>query len=171
MHDPVQVLTNALAAEGQEKVACAWEELLAAVQEVTSAGLTREVERLLVAALRFEGRFRLTSTSGRPHRLSPEDMVKSLAIQALGRWGAAAHLPEIERIESTARSPGLASVARATAQRLRRSPEQSAPVEGPSCASGFHASRAGVDAQNGEAQAVNGLEGVRAGEPEAVDSD
>jgi len=129
MHDSVQLLTNVLALQCKEREACAWEDLLAAMQEVTSAGLTPEIEALLVAALRFEGRFPLTPTSGRPHRLSPEDMVKSLAIQALGRWGAAAQIPEIERIEFTARSPGLAAVARVTAQRLRRSLERSIPVE------------------------------------------
>jgi hypothetical protein len=49
-------------------------------------------------------------------------MVKSLAIQVLGKWGRTAHLAEIQRIESTATSPGLASVARATAQQLQRLP-------------------------------------------------
>ena len=164
MHDPVRLLSDVLAPQGQERGACAWEDLLAAVQEVTSAGLTPEVEDLLVAALRFEGRFSLTPTSGRPHRLSPEDMVKSLAIQALGRWGAADHIPEIERIESTARSPGLASVARSTIQRLRRAPEQSARVEGPPVAPEFHTPRGDVDAHDGEGRAVNGLHDSPSGE-------
>lgn len=164
MHDPVRLLNNALAPEGQDGGACAWEDLLAAVQEVTSAGLTQEAEGLLARALRFEGRLRLTPTSGRPHRLSPEDMVKSLAIQALGRWGAVAHLPEIEWIEATARSPGLASVARATAQRLRLAKEPPAQVAGPPGASDLHASRGGADARNGEGRAVNGLHDSRGGE-------
>jgi hypothetical protein len=119
MQDPVQFLTRVLGPESQAGEPYSWEDLLTAVQQVSSAAPSPQVENLLSAALRFEGRLRLTPTSGRPHRLSPEDMVKSLAIQTLGRWGLAAHLPEIERIESTARSPGLASVARATAQRLR----------------------------------------------------
>ncbi len=156
MSDPVRLLSDVLRPEGQAKRPCAWEDLLAAVQEVTSAGLTPEIENLLVAALRFEGRFSLTPTSGRPHRLSPEDMVKSLAIQALGKWGAADHIPEIERIESTARSPGLASVARSIVQRLRQAPEQSARVEGPPGAAALHTSRGGI-VRDREARAVKGL--------------
>jgi hypothetical protein len=120
MQNPVKFLTRVLAPDGQPEDSYPWEDLLAAMQEITSAAPTQEVESVLVAALRFEGRFCLTPTSSRPHRLSPEDMVKSLAIQALGKWGIIAHLVEIERIESTTRSPGLASVARATAQRLRQ---------------------------------------------------
>jgi hypothetical protein len=135
MQNPVQFLTHVLGSEGQTGAPYPWEDLLAAVQEVTSAAPTREVENVLLALLRFEGRFRLTPTSGRPHRLSPEDMVKSLAIQALGKWGCAAHLAEIQRIESTARSPGLASVARATAQRLRQLPGPNGATEpGPGAA-------------------------------------
>jgi tetratricopeptide (TPR) repeat protein len=163
MHNPLQLLTNVLAPEAEEEGPYAWEDLLGAVHEVTSAPLTQEVEGLLVAALRFEGRFRLTPTSGRPHRLSPEDMVKSLAIQALGRWGAADHLAEIERIESTARSPGLASVARATAQQLRRAPEQSVRAEGSAGASESRASRGGPDPHNEERRAVNGINDFRGG--------
>ena len=120
MQNSVQFLTRVLASEDQTVDAYPWEDLLAAVQEVTLSAPTREVESVLLAALRFEGRFRLTPKSGRPHRLSPEDMVKSLAIQALGKWSSVAHLTEIERIESTTRSPGLASVARASAERLRQ---------------------------------------------------
>jgi tetratricopeptide (TPR) repeat protein len=167
MHDPVRLLSHVLAPEGQERDPCAWEDLLAAMQEVTSAGRTPEVEDLLVAALRFEGRFRLTPTSGRPHRLSPEDMVKSLAIQALGRWGAVDHIPEIERIESTARSPGLASVARSTIQRLRRVLEHSARVGGLPGASRLHTPRGDADAHDGEGRAVNGLHAPQSGKQEA----
>jgi hypothetical protein len=129
MQDPVQFLKHVLAPEGQWRDPYPWEDLLAAVQEVTSAGPSPEVESVLLAALRFEGKFRLTPTSSRPHRLSPEDMMKSLAIQALGKWGRTAHLAEIQRIASAARAPGLAAVARATAQRLRQLPEQNGASE------------------------------------------
>jgi class 3 adenylate cyclase len=121
MQYPVQFLTHVMAPNGQVGEPYSWEYLLSAMQELTSSEPSPEVESVPLAALRFEGRFNLTTTSGRPHRLSPEDMVKSLAIQALGKWGRTAHLAEIQQIESMARSPGLASVARATAQRLQRS--------------------------------------------------
>jgi hypothetical protein len=122
MQNPLQFLNHVLAPNGQLEEPYSWDDLLSAMQEVTSSEPSGEVESVLLAALRFEGRFNLTATSSRPHRLSPEDMVKSLAIQAFGKWGCTPYLAEIQRIESTARSPGLASVARATVQRLQRLP-------------------------------------------------
>jgi hypothetical protein len=155
MHNPVEFLTRALAHAGQAGEAYGWEDLLAAMQEVTSVTPTAEIEALLLVALRFEGRFRLTPTSGRPHRLSPEDMVKSLAIQALGKWGRRAYLAEIERIESTARSPGLASVARANARRLREALPAAESGEVQPCSSHSPVSRRG----NGESQKTDEVQG------------
>ena len=54
MIDQVQLLIDALASKSQEKEPQVWEDLLAAVQEITSAELTQKIESLLVAALGFE---------------------------------------------------------------------------------------------------------------------
>jgi hypothetical protein len=42
--------------------------------------------------------------------MSPEDMLKSLAIQALGRWTGLAYLLEMRRLQMTTHSSSLSSL-------------------------------------------------------------
>src|SRR5262245_32178972 len=51
--------------------------------------------------------------------MSPEDMLKSLAVQGLGKWTGLTHLLEMQRVEMTARAPALSSVVRAVIQQAR----------------------------------------------------
>jgi hypothetical protein len=84
-----------------------------------SSPLTWEAEALLLEILRFEGRLRLTVSSDLPHSMPPEDMLKSLAIQALGRWTGLAYLQEMERVQVTTQSSSLSSLIRDVIQKTR----------------------------------------------------
>ncbi len=104
-----------------------WEELLADLWPALSSPLTAEAERLLLEILRFAGRLQIDLSSEMPHSMPPEDMLKSLAIQALARWTGLAHLHEMQRVQLTTQSSSLASLvgdviqkARATSSAMRR---------------------------------------------------
>lgn len=77
---------------------------------VISAPLTCEGERLLLDLIRYEGRLRLAVSAEMPHSMPPEDMLKSLAIQALARWTGLVHLHEMRRVQLTTQSSSLASL-------------------------------------------------------------
>jgi hypothetical protein len=51
--------------------------------------------------------------------MPPEDMLKSLAVQALGRWTGLSYLQEMERVQATTRSSSLASLVRDVIQKTR----------------------------------------------------
>ncbi len=113
-------------ADGQER---RWGDLMMELWPAISAPLTWEGERLLLDLIRFEGRLRLAVSSEMPHSMPPEDMLKSLAIQALARWTGLAHLHEMQRVQLTTQSSSLASLvsdviqkARATGSAARRRP-------------------------------------------------
>src|SRR5206468_3341953 len=91
-----------------------WAELVDATHTVISAPLDWEGERVLLAITRFEGALPLSESSELPHSMSPEDMLKSLAIQALGKWTGLTHLKEMQRVEATTVSPVLRSIIRTT---------------------------------------------------------
>lgn len=95
------------AATGQER---RWGELMAELWPVISCPLTWEGERLLLDLIRFEGRLRFLESSEMPHSMPPEDMLKSLAIQALARWTGLAHVHEMQRTQLTTQSSSLASL-------------------------------------------------------------
>jgi len=129
MTTPFQVLrsaTGGTTAAGQE---CRWGDLMKELWPVISAPLTWEGERLLLDLIRFEGRLRLAVSPEMPHSMPPEDMLKSLAIQALARWTGLAHLHEMQRVQLITQSSSLASLvgdviqkARATHSAVRRHP-------------------------------------------------
>jgi hypothetical protein len=107
-------------------------ELLPAI----SSPPTWESERLLVWIVRFEGRLRLTVSCDLPHSMPPEDMLKSLAIQALGRWTGLLYLREMERVQATTQSSSLASLVRDVIQKTReetppRNPKDEVVVSSP----------------------------------------
>jgi hypothetical protein len=52
--------------------------------------------------------------------MSPEEMLKSLAIQALGKWTGLACLPEMQQVAATASSPVLAGIAQAVIREATR---------------------------------------------------
>lgn len=91
-----------------------WEDLLNAVESVFAGPFDWEAERAMLAILRFDGRLRLSESSELPHSMPPEDMLKSLAVQWLGKETGLTHLLEMQRVASTSASPALASIVRAT---------------------------------------------------------
>jgi|SRR5579864_809956 len=95
-----------------------WEDLVAAIEAIAGAdSFGWEAERALLRALRFDGELSLSENSELPHSMSPEEMLKSLATQALAKRTGLTHLLEMERVEATAASPTLASIVRATIRR------------------------------------------------------
>ena len=86
---------------------------------VISAPLTSEGERLLLDIIRFEGRLQLTVSSELPHSMPPEDMLKSLAIQAIARWTGLSHLHEMLKMELTTSSSSLSSLVSDVIQKAR----------------------------------------------------
>jgi hypothetical protein len=98
-----------------------WGELMAELWPVISSPLTWEGERLLLEAVRFEGQLRLVESSELPHSMPPEDMLKSLAIQALARWTGLAHLHEMQRVQVTTLSSSLSSLVSDVIQKARES--------------------------------------------------
>src|SRR5262245_30938165 len=97
-----QFLTRAMGAEpGPDPT---WGQLMAEVWPIISAPLSWEGERLLLEILHFNGRLRLSESSELPHSMPPEDMLKSLAVQALAKWTGLTHLTEMERVELTTRT-------------------------------------------------------------------
>jgi hypothetical protein len=114
----MQTLTTALAGSAPPGEEACWNDLLAALDSVISSPLTSEAEQLLLEILRFDGELRLEESSEMPHSMSREDMLKSLAVQALARWSGPTYVLPMQRVLATTSSPALASVVRAVIQRL-----------------------------------------------------
>ena len=89
-----------------------WAEIMRELWPVISSPLTGDEERLLLELLRHNGRLRLVANDELPHSLTPEDMLKSLAVQALGKWTRLTYLTEMQRLELLASSPELATIVR-----------------------------------------------------------
>ena len=102
-----------------------WEDILAAVEIVMAEPFTPRTEKLILAILRFTGELHLSESSELPHSMSPEDMLKSFAIQWLEKETRFTHLSELQRVEAMAQSPALASVVRAA---IRRASQVKAPT-------------------------------------------
>ncbi len=90
-----QSLRRAIAGRRQPGAVYRWEELLADLWPALSSPVTADGERLLLEILRFAGRLQIDLSSEMPHSMPPEDMLKSLAVQALARWTGLAHLYEM----------------------------------------------------------------------------
>lgn len=90
-----------------------WTDVHADFLTATSSPLSPTVENLLLRILRSEEELNLDNGFDMPHRMSPENMLKSMAVQALGRWTGATYLPTMKRLEATARSASLACAIRA----------------------------------------------------------
>lgn len=112
-------LTLGQTAEGR---APRWHEVRLELLAATSVRLEPEVERLLLEVLRHEGDLRLDEAAEMPHRMSPESMLKSLAVQALGRWTGTTYMPTLRRLLNTA-PPPLATTIRGVIQKVLTAPQ------------------------------------------------
>jgi hypothetical protein len=79
---------------------------------------TREAEDILLDLAECEGRIRLSPESIIPGVMSPEDMLKSLAIRTLSEWTGRKHLKLFRRIHARTQSPVLAQIAKTHIERL-----------------------------------------------------
>jgi hypothetical protein len=129
MQDPLEFIRRGILGCASAAEEHRWEDVEAAMWQLTSAPPTPEVEGVLVGVLRFEGQIRLAPSSELPHSMSPEEMLKSLAIQALGRWTGLTYLREMQRVQATAASPVLSGIARAMIERARQAKERTTDLE------------------------------------------
>ena len=114
----IQQLNQALSEVASDRREYRWENLLIAIEAIASGdALNWEAERVLLQVVRFEGELRLSEDSEPPHSMSPEEMLKSVAIQTLARCTGLTHLLAMQRVEATTASPVLASIVRATIRR------------------------------------------------------
>jgi hypothetical protein len=90
-----------------------WVELRAAMTAVT-ARPSKQSESVLRALLRPEFTVRLHEGAESPHAMSPADMLRSHAVQALARWNRTRHRDVIRRVARTTTSDLLAAVVRAS---------------------------------------------------------
>jgi len=79
---------------------------------------TEETEQLLADLLESEDHIKLSPTSDIPGAMSPEDMLKSLAIQILSEWTGQKYVKIFKKICSSTQSPVLAERIKVYIQRL-----------------------------------------------------
>lgn len=65
-----------------------WGDLYGTLSTIIQDPLTAEMRRLLEAIILFRGRIHLDETGDHPHSLSPENMLRSLALQKLTKSAA-----------------------------------------------------------------------------------
>jgi hypothetical protein len=122
MTDACRLLDDAVATQPSPPAEYRREDLIGAMHAVISARPDPEAERTLLAILRFEGTIRPAEGSEGPHGMPPEDMLKSLAVQALARWTGSAYLGEMRRVEATTSSSALRSIVQHVIRQIDREP-------------------------------------------------
>jgi hypothetical protein len=126
----LQFIRRAVLAGAAATEAYRWEDIKEAMWQLISVPPTPEVERVLLSLLRFEGELHLTPSSESPHSMSPEEMLKSLAIQALGKWTGLTYLLEMQRVQATASSPVLAGIAGAVIRQSQQVKKPTGDLQG-----------------------------------------
>jgi hypothetical protein len=115
--DSIRLIQELLSPSTREKREFLWQEIRAAMAEITKTQ-TRSAEDVLLHLLELEGPIRLAPQSDIPSVMSPEDMLKSLAIQFLSRWTGRKHLKALERVKEKTASPTLSRIAMAEIEKL-----------------------------------------------------
>lgn len=116
------VLNRAMGVAVKTEPPPSWGAVMGELWPIISSPLTLAGERLLLDVIHHKGRLSVAETDELPHSLSPDEMLKSLAVQALARWTSLTYITELRRLEVTAASPALQDVIRAvirTAQTAR----------------------------------------------------
>ncbi|WP_161968005.1 hypothetical protein [Fimbriiglobus ruber] len=119
MSTAIELLSQAVAERPSTQTEYRWEDLLGAMRAVIASPLGWEAERTLLAVTRFDGTLHLNADSETPHSMSPEEMLKSLAIQAIAKWTGPTHLTEMQRVEATATSSVLGSIVRSVMRQIQ----------------------------------------------------
>ena len=89
-----------------------WHHVLGMLHAV-AATPSDESEAVLRRAAVFRGRVELDPGAGLPHAMSPEELIRSFAVQTLGEWGRERHRDVIEQAGALAESDPLRAIARA----------------------------------------------------------
>jgi hypothetical protein len=87
-----------------------WHHVLAIAEAVTAKRTSRR-ETLLRRAALYEGTFRLDPSHGMPHAMPPEDVLRCIAVQALGKWDPRKHRDVILRVADVAEREMVAEIA------------------------------------------------------------
>jgi len=119
--DSIKLITEIPSPEIVEKKEFLWQEIVAAMADITKTQ-TKEAEEILVNLLEFEGQIRLAPQSDIPGLMSPKDILKSLAIQFLSEWTGQKHLMAFKKLADTTESITLAEIAKIHIERLSRLP-------------------------------------------------
>jgi hypothetical protein len=88
-----------------------WQHVLGALQAVCGER-SSESEAVLRKAASYEGRCQLDEGAGLPHSMSPEDLLRSIAVQSLAEWDRNRHRDVIARAAALADSEHVAAIAR-----------------------------------------------------------
>ncbi|MGQ0703408.1 MAG: hypothetical protein ACT4PM_09795 [Gemmatimonadales bacterium] len=98
--------------EGTSPGAYHWHHVLGMLHAI-SADRSDDSEAALRRAATFAGRVIVDPAMGFPHAMSPEDMIRSFAVQTLGERNQDRHRDVIERAHDLAESEHLRAIARA----------------------------------------------------------
>jgi hypothetical protein len=118
MSNALRAIRTALAGSAPAGQEPKWGELLSEFVAATSSQITAEVELLLLEILLFEGELQLDESSPMTHRMSPEKMLKSLALKALRKWTGATYLLTMRRLEATAKPASFACAVRGVIEKV-----------------------------------------------------
>lgn len=113
MESAAERLLRAITASPSTRPVWRWQDWLRTLREVISGPLDEKAEQALLAVTRFNDKLVLGKGSSKPHIMSPEEMLKSLAVQALAQRTGLDHLLEMQLVEATTNSSVLASIVRA----------------------------------------------------------
>ncbi len=102
-----EVLTGA----SETSIRFQWSEINQLMLDITVTH-TQTTEAILRLILMFNGKIPLASGSDLPNLMSPEEMLKSLAIQSLINWTGAKYRSDFERVLVSAQSPALIRIIR-----------------------------------------------------------
>ena len=110
------VLKQAMGVTGLAGPQPSWDEVMGELWPIISAPLSLASEQLLLDIIHHNGDLCVIETDELPHSLSPDEMLKSLAVQALARWTKLTYLTALQRLELTVSSAALKDVIRAVIQ-------------------------------------------------------
>lgn len=108
-----EILTPAVAGEKE----FLWQDIMAAMSDILQTH-TEETEALLRRILDFEGTIRLSPRSDIPGAMEPENMLRSLSVQALSLWRGQTYLKVFRRLHAATPSPALAGIVKVYIDKL-----------------------------------------------------
>jgi hypothetical protein len=111
----IRFLTRVISRPRKKGERYGWHHIISAIHHVgqdPSAPAERTLERIVA----FKGSVSLTSYAGVPHSMSPEDMMRSLALQSLLQRDKPRHRKLAHRLAASTRIDLLAGIAKTCAK-------------------------------------------------------